>query len=279
MTASRILISSLILTSLVCTSVHAGDQNVSSSSRCAAILRKFALLAVAPITDAEKYVYIIGPPVGLSYVVDYPDWMAYAYVGGYFLYKKFSAKTPSTSRGALNYLLNLRLMNYDFTGKRILDVGSGYSRFGQVIDGIYGATGTEAHSIDKQVKPYGRHSVKGDALALPFPDAHFDLVVSSWAFTYWYDQKDGFTALDEMIRVTQPAGEIRLRVYRPTEHDLTIDYLNHHPMVKSYRYLRNAAFLTEKVLVIELNSDSSQSGRSTYHTKWLNEHAEDLRQD
>lgn len=273
----RIFLIYALAISLAASPCYASHEE-SDAFQCPRALRKLALFAVAPITDLEKYVYILGPPVGLSFVFHYPKWIAFAYVAGYFLYKSWS-KQPVTGRGVLNYLLNLRLVGYDFAGKRILDVGSGYSRFAQVIDLIYRKTETEAYSIDKKVKPRGRHSVKGDALDLPFDDGFFDLVVSSWAFIYWYEHTDGFLALNQMLRVAGPGGQIRLRVYRPTDRDLTIDYLAHHPAVQGFRYLRNAAFLTERVLVIDLKEEPCPAQiRETYHRQWLEQHKAELKE-
>jgi SAM-dependent methyltransferase len=173
---------------------------------CGPALRKVALLTVAPLTDAEKYIYVTAPPIAMVWS-GAPKWAAFGYVGAYMLWKtRLGTKTPSTARGVLNYLTNLRLLNYDFSGKKVVDVGAGYSRFAQLVDALYRGTGTEAVALDKQIQPHGRNSVKADATEMPFKEDHFDLVVSSWAYTYWHGSKMGIDALDEMIRVSKGGG-------------------------------------------------------------------------
>jgi|GEM_PF-4468095 len=262
--STRLQIFILFLALQITSPLHAID--------CGPTLRKIALLTVAPITEAEKYIYIAAPPIAMVWS-GAPKWAAYTYVAGYLLWKThFGNKIPSTGRGVMNYLSNLRLLNYDFTGKKILDVGSGHSRFAQVVDGIYRATGTQATALDKQVQPAGRNSVKADATNMPFKDGEFDLVVSSWAYTYWHETKVGFNALNEMIRVAKPAGEIRLRVLRSSTEALTDEYLANHPNVESFSYQVIPA-LTEKLLVIKLKSEPKTTGLG-YHQDWLELHPE-----
>lgn len=239
---------------------------------CGPALRKVALLTVAPLTDAEKYVYVAGPPIAMTWS-GAPKWMAFGYVGAYMLWKtRFGTKTPSTARGVLNYLTNLRLLGYDFSGKNILDVGAGYSRFAQVVDLIYRGAGTQAVALDKQVQPYGRNGVRADATAMPFKDDHFDLVVSSWAYTYWHGSEHGMKTLDEMIRVSKPGGQIKLRVLRDLTTSPADDYLANHPDVESYSYQAIPA-ATEKLLVINLKPEVSTQ-RASYHQNWLAGHQE-----
>jgi ubiquinone/menaquinone biosynthesis C-methylase UbiE len=50
----------------------------------------------------------------------------------------------------------------------------------------------------------------GDARKLPFPDASFDAVVSSWALHNIYDQQGRAQALREIVRVLKPGGQVAL---------------------------------------------------------------------
>jgi len=50
----------------------------------------------------------------------------------------------------------------------------------------------------------------GDARKLPFPDASFDVVVSSWAIHNIYDQPGRTQALREIVRVLKPSGHIAM---------------------------------------------------------------------
>ena len=45
----------------------------------------------------------------------------------------------------------------------------------------------------------------GDAYALPWPNSHFDAVLSTFAFSAF---PDADRALDEMVRVTGPGGKV-----------------------------------------------------------------------
>ncbi len=237
---------------------------------CGPALRKVALLTVAPLTDAEKYVYLATPTLAMT-LAGAPRWMPFTYIGAYALIKtRFGTRVPSTARGVLNYLTNLRLLDYDFSGKNILDVGAGFSRFAQAVDMIYRGTGTQAIALDKQVQPYGRNSVKADATAMPFKDDHFDLVVSSWAYTYWHGSKQGIDALDEMIRVSKSGGQIKLRVLRGVASGPTENYLTNHPDVESYSY-QKILTATEQLLVINLKKEPSTQ-RASYHQNWLATH-------
>jgi ubiquinone/menaquinone biosynthesis C-methylase UbiE len=47
----------------------------------------------------------------------------------------------------------------------------------------------------------------GDAYALPWPDCHFDAVLSTFAFSAF---PDAARAMDEMVRVTRPGGRIMI---------------------------------------------------------------------
>jgi SAM-dependent methyltransferase len=52
--------------------------------------------------------------------------------------------------------------------------------------------------------------VTGDMRSLPFPDGHFDAIVSHWAVHNLYAPADRATALGEMARVLKPGGRLVL---------------------------------------------------------------------
>lgn len=59
-----------------------------------------------------------------------------------------------------------------------------------------------------------------DAEALPFPDNHFDLVYS---YGVVHHTPDTYRALQEIVRVTKPDGEIKLMIYnRRSVHALIV---------------------------------------------------------
>jgi ubiquinone/menaquinone biosynthesis C-methylase UbiE len=103
----------------------------------------------------------------------------------------------------------LRWMGDDLSGKRVLDVAGG--------DGYWAgqarARGAEAVSIDlaRSKMVYGatlRHPpalIECDALALPFAEGGFDVVMSICAIEHF---DDGGQALDEMARVLKPGGHL-----------------------------------------------------------------------
>lgn len=119
---------------------------------------------------------------------------------------------PVTRRGPIRYLEQLRLWAYDFRGKKVLDVGAGKSSFSGRINQVYEATGTSAYALDlisSSTNPYEKR-VQGSAFEMPFKDSEFDLVVSIWFLQNLEKGSDITKALNEMIRVTKPGGEIRV---------------------------------------------------------------------
>jgi SAM-dependent methyltransferase len=97
----------------------------------------------------------------------------------------------------------------DLEGLRVLDVAGG--------DGYWAgrARGRGARAVALDLAGaklrYGRQLsappalIKGDALELPFADASFDRVMSICAIEHF---DDGARALDEMVRVLAPGGEL-----------------------------------------------------------------------
>jgi ubiquinone/menaquinone biosynthesis C-methylase UbiE len=102
-------------------------------------------------------------------------------------------------------------------GSRLLDVGCGpgevLNRLATIAPGI-DATGldVDAAMIDRarrkaaragRASNAGPRFVVADVAAMPFPDASFDVVVSSYAVHHWPDRQAG---LAEVMRVLKPGG-------------------------------------------------------------------------
>jgi len=103
----------------------------------------------------------------------------------------------------------LRWLGEDLRGLRVLDVAGG--------DGYWAARargrGARAVALDLAGAKLRRGRqlsappalIEGDALRLPFSDASFDRVMSICAIEHF---DDGGRALDEMVRVLAPGGEL-----------------------------------------------------------------------
>jgi len=106
-----------------------------------------------------------------------------------------------------------------YHGKKVLEVGMGAGTdFLQWV-----RAGAEAHGIDltqesvdhveRRLAVYGLHAAQvqpGDAEAIPYPDNTFDLVYS-WGVIH--HSPSTTRALEELVRVTRPGGEIKVMVY------------------------------------------------------------------
>lgn len=130
---------------------------------------------------------------------------------------------------ASKYLKNLNLSEKDLVGKKVLDIGAGTGEFarwanthGSDVISIGLMQSEEAvQTINETHTPY----VIGDAIALPFADGAFDLVVSHRAIPNVISftgtrriprdavaseaHKRRMNAVREAIRVLKPGGEIR----------------------------------------------------------------------
>jgi ubiquinone/menaquinone biosynthesis C-methylase UbiE len=102
------------------------------------------------------------------------------------------------------------LLTIDLRGKRLLDLGCGTGFFSRRAREL----GAEVVSVDlgpgllKQVMAKARVvPVAGNALALPFRDASFDVVVSSEMIEH---TTDPMQAVREMARVLKPGGPLAL---------------------------------------------------------------------
>lgn len=115
-----------------------------------------------------------------------------------------------------SYVEDLELQPEDFK-KKILDVGSGTGQF---------AKWAKEHGVSSEivsVEPYKellekQKGIRGDAIALPFRDGSFELVISNGAMPHVFRGEVPSESvaekvrarLEEMLRVTAAGGEIRL---------------------------------------------------------------------
>ncbi len=97
-------------------------------------------------------------------------------------------------------------------GSRILEVGFGSGRLHLELAGRYRLAGIDlapgmARLAARRLAAQGRTSLLavGNVRALPWRDGHFDAVLSTFAFSA---VEDAAQALDEMVRVTRPGGQV-----------------------------------------------------------------------
>jgi SAM-dependent methyltransferase len=100
-------------------------------------------------------------------------------------------------------------------GDSVLDVGCGPGNFTRAFaracfDGLAVGLDASRTMLDQAVRehnPPNVRYVRGDAAALPFPDATFDAVC---CFAALYFIAEPLKAIDEMVRVLAPGGRIAL---------------------------------------------------------------------
>ena len=171
-----------------------------------------------------------------------------------------------TRRGLLSYLKSLRLNLDQLSGKTVLDLGCGKSRFTELVNEIQQDTGTHAIALDRFAHPPNAGEqpfVRADAFALPFADNSIELSVSNWFFNLWLPdwtnwglekKKDNINGLlNELIRVGKPGGEIRLA------------YAFANAGMGGPRYVCDQAKANPKVVSVEKHAPSPFSGCIVIH--------------
>lgn len=153
-----------------------------------------------------------------------------------------------TSQSALQYLRHLAFVvdaspspvGFDFRRKRILDVGAGRSRFIDVVNRVYGHTGTVAIGLD--LHPFRARKapfVRADARHLPVASGSVDVVLCNCCVSYCLlgassraeANAQAKTVLDELIRVTASGGQLRFNTWIEGHGARASEYLEHHPCV------------------------------------------------
>lgn len=102
----------------------------------------------------------------------------------------------------------------------VLEVGPGVSRW---IKRLIEQTGSTWYGIDPMWKDNpDKRCYAGKVGALPFPDSHFDWVVSFSSVEHWNEHRDGITeGLVEIHRVLKPGGRMLITApYHNHGHDL-----------------------------------------------------------
>ncbi len=125
---------------------------------------------------------------------------------------------PSLSAGNAQELVTLAALK---TGERILDVACGTGVLARQAAEAVGpsgeVTGLDVNdgmlSMARTILPRDGASIsyrEGSALAIPFPEATFDVVLCQWGLEFFPDRSQG---LHEMGRVLTPEGRLGLRVW------------------------------------------------------------------
>lgn len=125
---------------------------------------------------------------------------------------------PALSTGNAEELVTLAALK---PGERILDVACGTGVLSRHASEAVGPTG-EVTGLDvnegmlsmaRTISSPGGSSIsyrEGSALAIPFPEATFDVVLCQWGLEFFPDRSQG---LHEMGRVLTPEGRLGLRVW------------------------------------------------------------------
>lgn len=139
-------------------------------------------------------------------------------------YERFSDRFDSAMNRyevgkRLALVFDTALEKVDLSGKRFLDAGCGTGLFSEAAK----ARGAEVTAMDVGPNLLARVQEKcrcqtavGDVLALPFPDASFDIVLCTEVIEH---TPDAATAIGELARVLRPGGTLVLttpnRVWHP----------------------------------------------------------------
>jgi len=97
-------------------------------------------------------------------------------------------------------------------GSRVLEIGFGSGRLHLQLAGQYDLAGLDLAAGMVRLthrrlaaRGLGSYLCVGNVYALPWPNGHFDAVLSTFAFSGFPDAE---RALDEMVRVTMPGGKV-----------------------------------------------------------------------
>lgn len=169
----------------------------------------------------------------------------------------FDRKAPEydawykTQKGALETECAFRLFQ-PHEGMSVCDAGCGTGNFSLKMAAL-GAT-VEGVDLSEPMLAYAREKVAaspyadkvrfhlGDLMHLPFPDNHFDAVLSMAAFEFIHDDS---RALDECMRVTKPGGHVLIGTITGNS-DWGLEYRRHMPREDSV--FHHAAFKTAEAM-------------------------------
>lgn len=113
-------------------------------------------------------------------------------------------------------LNNLLFKDTDLANKKVLDIGSGYGKFGSFVRSL--GVGCELVDIDScnWTLPQDSTAIRGNAYRLPFQDGAFDIVISLGCIPILC-AGDKLTGIDQARKNTKRALEESFRVTKPGE--------------------------------------------------------------
>lgn len=153
-------------------------------------------------------------------------------------------------------------------GSFVLDAGCGTGNFslklaarGVRVEGIDLSAPMIGYAQEKAAaSPYGErlHFQVGDLYTLPFPDNHFDSVLSMAAFEFIHEDR---RALAEFMRVTKPGGKVLIGTITG-DSDWGLEYKSHMPREDSV--FHHAAFKTAEEMRALLPAQLLASAESVF---------------
>ncbi|MFN2199602.1 MAG: class I SAM-dependent methyltransferase [Caldilineaceae bacterium] len=130
-------------------------------------------------------------------------------------YDRFAAAYDAVDwfTGNYTHVLRLRALDYlPLPPARVLEVGMGTGKLHGLLASRYDMAGMDfapgmVQQTQRRLAELGRRSALtvGTVYGIPWPNATFDAVLSTFAFSAFVDAG---SALDEMVRVTRPGGSV-----------------------------------------------------------------------
>lgn len=158
---------------------------------------------------AEGFLYLLYVKVGKfhhrDYILNFHNWRGDEQV-----------LDVGCGRGLLLCGAAKRLASFNASGHAIgIDIWSTVDMGGNAIEATQ-------RNIDLESLAARCTLISAGAQQMPFPDAHFDLIVSNLCLHNIYDRTTRHQALDEIVRVLKPGGQALLSDYK-----LTGEYARH----------------------------------------------------
>ena len=179
---------------LVCPGCRATVRPDGESLVCAGCGTAYPVVRGVPVMMAAHHQVMMEPPSRPGYV----RWLKR-------MFPRVPHPAPKYSTATLRNFLQLRTMLTP--GARLLVVGAGVDHGGNHIDKLGEAL--LANTVNLDVEPGSHTDVVADAHVLPFPDGHFDCVISQGVLEH---TRNSDLVAAEMFRVLKPAGLVYAEV-------------------------------------------------------------------